>query len=367
MKNAKIRLVLVLSLLILTGIVAVSLLVEGHSQKLPAVVFSEKVIVSSKVDGVLKHYAVSSMQKVARNDLIADVLNSNLLFKLETLRKEKNKYVELIQSSRSGDIVKLEQYDLEGDIQRNRIDLDKAGLELNKAKENILLLRERYASARKMYDASRKLYEKGILNTSDYDKASKDFWNVSNEYTDLQADSLVAFETVKSSQKIIRLLQALKDIISGNADILASKYLIDLNDVEADINDLEEEIKNLKVYAPIAGIVTDINHLPGEKIDKGDVIAEVADLSNVWVIAYGTSYSRHKVKVGQKVRIISESRKNIAGKVVTVSPVMEKVKALGSNFETANTYTKIEIKFDDMEAALRSVTPGERLFVRIYF
>jgi len=307
------------------------------------------------------------MQEVAQNDLIAIVNNSRLMLKLETLRIERDKYVELITSASSGDYLKTEMYDLEQDIQKNRKDLEEAKLELNKIRDKHAYTNERYTLGKKKYDATQKLHDKAILSNSDFEKEVRNFRDVQNEYSELKADSLIAIETIKSSQSIINLLQARKGIMSSNVDILAAEYLIDLNDVDAKIKDLEEDIKSLQVYSPIAGIVTDINYLPGENISKGDIIAEIADLSNIWVIAYGSSFSRHKVKVGQKVKIYSGSGDKILGKVVTVSPVMEKVKSLSSSFETDNTYSKIEIKFDNLAEAMRHITPGERLFVRKFF
>ncbi len=367
MKQNKVRLVLFLSLLALLLTAVASFFLESRSQKLPAVVNSDKVIVSSEADGVLRSYAVSSMQKVEKGALIGTVDNSKLPFKLQTLKKEKQKYDDLIASAKSGDFLNTELYELDEEIEKNKAELESARQDLKRVKTNLDIMQGRYEAARQTYEANKKLFDKGILNTSDFEKASQNFWDVQNDYSELQRDSLVSAESVKSSQNIIQLLEARKKILSGNADLLASKSLIDINSVEADINDLEEEIKSMNIYAPVSGVVTDINYLPGEKVAKGDILAEIADLSHVWVIAYGTSSSRHKVKVGQKVRIYSNNGKKINGKVVTVSPVMEKVKSLSSSFETINTYIKIEISFDDMAAAMQSVTPGERLFVRIFF
>jgi multidrug resistance efflux pump len=304
---------------------------------------------------------------VEKNSLIAEITNSKLPYKLETLKKEKRKYEDLINSAHTGDYLKTELYGLDEDIQSNQADKDKARLGLAKTSEKLKLMRERYASSQKKYEADRTLYNQGILGNADFEKATKDFWDVNKEFSELKSDSLTALQIIKSSQNIINLLTARKNILSNNVDILASKYLIDLNDVEADIHDLQEELMNFRIYSPISGVVTDINYVPGEKIDKGDVIAEIADLSNVWIIAYGTAFSSHRVKVGQKVGILTDRKHKIWGTVITVSPVMEKVKSLSSTFETVNTYTKIEVKFNNMEDALKYITPGERLFIRIYF
>jgi multidrug resistance efflux pump len=366
-KRKQIVYILILSLVFIAVTIIISYIIEAHSQKLPAVINSDRVFVSSEVEGILRQYLVSSMQEVAPNDPIAEVANSSLAFNLQTVKNEKRKYEELINSAQSGDQLKTELYRLDEDIQKNQNNLEEAKLVISKVREKINFMSERYASSKKKYDANKLLYDKGILNNPDFEQATKDFWDVHNEYYELKGDSLIASETVKSSQNIIDLLKARKKILSSNVDILASNYLIDLNNVEANINNMQAEIQNLKVYSPIAGIVTDINYRPGERIGKGDVIAEIADLSNVWVIAYGTSFSRHTVKIGQKVKIYCSSGEKVWGKVVTVSPVMEKVTSLSTSYETANTYTKIEIKFDDMQAALKLITPGERLFVRIFF
>ncbi|MFO7659800.1 MAG: efflux RND transporter periplasmic adaptor subunit [Candidatus Cloacimonadaceae bacterium] len=367
MKKKKVLKILVLSLIFIAITIIVSYIYEAQSLKLPAVIFSDKVIVSSEVDGILREYFVTSMQKVKPNDLLAEMDNSKLPYKLETLQNEKNKYEELVKSAKSGDYLKTELYKLDEDIFENEKDFEEAKLDIVKINNKLKLIEDRYTSSKKIYDANLNLHEQGILNSSEFEKAADNYWDVHEQYYELKSDSLVAAQTMKSSQSIIRLLKARKDILSNNVDILAAKHLIDLNEVEANIHDLQVEIKNLKVYSPIAGIVTDINHRPGEKIDEGDVIAEIADLNNVWVIAYGSSSSRQKVKPGQKVRIFSDESKNIWGRVTTVSPVMEKVKSLSTSFETVNTFTKIEIKFDDMAEALKYITPGERLFVRIYY
>jgi membrane fusion protein YbhG len=367
MKKKKIRSILIISLLVMMISVTLSYILESKSQKLPAVVRSDKVFVSAEVDGVLKEYLVTSMQSVVKGTPIAEIENNKLPYKLESLRNEKRKYEELIASAQSGDYLNNELFELDEDIQKNQIDLEEAKLEIEKIKEKLTFFEDRYEVIKKKYEANKRLYDNGLLNNSEFEKASDDFWDVHEEYYDLKGDSLIAFETIKSSRNIIKLLNARKNILSNNVNILASKHMIDLEEVEADINDLEEEIKNLLVYSPIDGTVTDINYRPGESIDQGDVIAEIADLSNIWLIAYGNSTSSHIVKVGQKVRIYCSCGKKIGGEVVTVSPVMERVKSLSTSFETVNTYSKIEINFDDQAEALKYITPGERLFVRIFF
>jgi multidrug resistance efflux pump len=154
--------------------------------------------------------------------------------------------------------------------------------------------------------------------------------------------------------------------MSSNSTVLAAKSLIDLDKINAEILEVEDEINHLTIISPSMGIITDINYQSGETVKDGDVIAEIADISNVWITAYGNSYSRKNIKTGNYVQIYTNDNLKIDGSVKSVSPVMEKVKSLSTSFETANTYLKIEIDFDDPETALENLTPGERLFVRVF-
>ncbi|HNX01864.1 MAG TPA: efflux RND transporter periplasmic adaptor subunit, partial [Candidatus Cloacimonadota bacterium] len=318
MKKRKILTVLILCVVVLAVITALSYVIEAHSQKLPAVVSSEKVIVSSEVDGLMKSYAVASMQKVNQNDLIAEISNTKIPYKLETLKKEKQKYEELINSAHSGDFLKNEVYDIDKSIQSNQSDLDKAQTDYGKTCDKLQVMRDRFNNSLKQFQAEKNLYNQGIINTSEFDKASREYWDVNKEYTELKSDSISAQQMIKTSLNIRNLLQARKNIMTNNVDILASKYILDLNDVEADINDLQQEVNNFRIHSPISGVVTDINYLPGEKIDRGDDIAEIADLSKIWITAYGSSSSSHQIHPGQRVRVMCSRNKNIMGTVSTV-------------------------------------------------
>jgi multidrug resistance efflux pump len=367
MKQLRVRNILIISVILILVIILSSYMIESNSVKLPAVVFSDKVALSADVEAVLKSYQVTLMQEVAQGDLTAELESPRLSMMLENLKNEKRKYEELIRSAESGDVLKTEIYELDKDVQENRMELEEARSDIVKLTEKLRFMEERYQISKKKYDASKRMYDAGILNNSDFEKAGREFWSVHDEYYDLKGDSLVASEIIKSSGHIIDLLQARKKIFSGNANMLASRHLIDINKVEADISDLQASVNKLRIFSPISGIVTDINFSAGERVSKGDVVAEVADLKNVWITAYGSSSNRHKVQVGQKVVVYAGNNKKVPGFVTAVSPVMERVRSLSSSFETVSTFTKIEVRFDDNQEALKYITPGERLFVRIYF
>lgn len=367
MKRKKIRNITIVILIFLIITLIVSYRIEARSTKLPAMVQSEKVFVATEASGIVKEYFVSSMQEVMPNDPIVLLENPRLHAQLENLKKERQNYLNLIESAESGDHLMLELYSLEENVQRRLRDREAAEQKLQNIADKMPVFQQRYLAATKKYEAQKRLYEKNLITNFEYEKFLEDYWKIHRDFLNLQADSLSAAREITINQNIIDLLNAQKDLYAKNVNLLAARYVINLSEVDTEISDLEEDIRNLLIYSPIRGIITDINYQPGERIGRGREIVEIADLSRVWVIAYGNSYTRHRARVGQKVRIYTGSGKKICGKVVTVSPVMERVRALSTSFETVSTFSKIEINFDDQEEALNYLTPGERLFVRIYF
>ncbi len=367
MKKIKIRNIAFFILVFMIITLIASYHIESRSKKLPAVIQSEKVFIATEANGIIREFFVSSMQEVMPNEAIAIIDNPRYHAKLEHLKSERLNYLELIESARSGDHLKLELNDLEEDIQRRIRDRQEAEIDLQKTIERMPLFEQRYLAANRKFKAQKRLYEKNLITNMEYEKFTESYWRIQRDYENLKADSLSASSKIVSANNIIDILQDQKELYSQNVNLLASRYVINLKEVEAEISDVEEDINNLMIYSPIRGIVTDINYQPGERIGRGREIVEIADLSRVWIIAYSDSFNRHRAQIGQKVKIYTGSGKKIWGKVVTISPVMERVKYLTTSFETANTYTKIEIAFDDQEEALQYLTPGERLFVRIYF
>jgi len=365
MKRKKIKIITIASIVVMIVTAVLSYHIEARSQKLPAVVRSEKVVISTEASGTVKQYFVSSMQEVQAGDKIVQLENSRLPFKLQTLKKEREKYEALILSNQSGDHLKMELFELEKKILKNTTDLRKAELELNSTSEKLVVTKSKFDSSKKQYTAQKKLYNKNLISAEEFEKETNDYLETLIRFNEIKNDSLLVFKEMETIQSILSLQKEEKYILNNNGSILASKYLIDLDKVTAEISDLEQEIENMTITSPINGIVTDIRNRPGEKVKNGDAIAEISDMGKIWVIAFGNSYSSQKIKVGNKAIIHCGNGKKIKGEVATVSPVMEKVKALSSSFETVNTYAKIEIVLDDQKLALENLTPGERLFVRV--
>jgi len=361
----KIHIIFLISLVVIMTTVIISYQIEENSQKLPAVVRAEKIFVSTIAEGSMGEYPITTMQTVEAGDVIAVLENTSLPFKLQTLLQKKDKYEALILSAKSGDQLTIEVNKLEEDILDNRLELSETELEIRAIIQKLEITEAITQNAERQFDAQKELFAKELISTTEFQSAADDFNDRTADYYQLRNDSLYAAHKIIKLNSIIDMLSSQKKMISNNVSLLASDYMFDLDKVNSEIFDLEEDIKNLTVKAPVSGVVTDINYRPGEEVDRGDVIAEIADLSNIWITAYGNSFSRHNIEVGNSVTIYCENGEKVFGEVSSVSPMMEKVKSLSSTFETTNAFAKVDVIFDDMQKAQQSLTPGERLFVRI--
>ncbi|HPR18860.1 MAG TPA: biotin/lipoyl-binding protein, partial [Candidatus Cloacimonadota bacterium] len=253
MKEKKIRLILIASLIIILITIIFSYALAAHSQKYPAVVRSDKVFVSAQVDGIVKEFYVTSMQMVQKNDPLAEIENPKLPLQLQNMREEVSKYEEMVASAQSGDYLHNELLKLEEDIHNAEIDLNKAEVEVQNVSEKLDFMEQRFQAARKQYEANKKLYTAGMLNNSDFEKFSGDYWKVHETYYDLKGDSLIAWQNVKNNQSIIKALKDRKVIMAQSSNSTASEYFLDMKDVLIDIDELEEQIKSLHIVSPIAG------------------------------------------------------------------------------------------------------------------
>ncbi|HHV73770.1 MAG TPA: efflux RND transporter periplasmic adaptor subunit [Thermoanaerobacterium sp.] len=80
-------------------------------------------------------------------------------------------------------------------------------------------------------------------------------------------------------------------------------------------------VKKGVITSPISGTITDTYFNAGEIITPGGNIAEISDLSNLWIKIYVPEKYLYKVSLNKDVTIsVNSINKKISGKVVYISP-----------------------------------------------
>jgi membrane fusion protein, copper/silver efflux system len=93
----------------------------------------------------------------------------------------------------------------------------------------------------------------------------------------------------------------------ATAMLVASRQRLLLWDISAQqIKNIEESgktIRTLTLYSPVSGVITQKMAVAGMKVMPGEKLFDVADLSNLWVIADIYEYELPLIKVGNKALI----------------------------------------------------------------
>ena len=119
-------------------------------------------------------------------------------------------------------------------------------------------------------------------------------------------------------------------MLSKDAEVLleAARKRLKLWDIsDAQIRKIEKSetpIRTLTVFSPVSGYVLQKYAVQGMKIMAGEKLLDVADLSNVWVVADIYEYEFPFIKVGDtaKIRLNSLPDKVLTSRVEFVSPTM---------------------------------------------
>ena len=112
-----------------------------------------------------------------------------------------------------------------------------------------------------------------------------------------------------------------------------------------------EPLKNLTVYAPIAGFITERNAFPHQRVNNDTVLYTLADLSTVWVIADVYEYEAANVKLGQPATL---TLAYLPGRVFhgRVNYILPQV-------DPATRTLKVRIQFDNPGFALKPEMYGD--------
>ena len=355
------------SIIIITIVIIFSIATDMRSQQLPALVKTDNLAISSVSSGIAVNYKVVLNEFVNQGQLLFEMENPRLQKRLNSLKNEKSKYEEIISSSTNGDHLKIKLIDIENDLliaENKKVELD---LDKEQISNQLDIYSKIFNTAKANYDVYEKLFNQKKISSSEFEERTSKYLQISNSYQNRQNDLQLIDKEIKSNDRKIELQKQQKALYIENVSLIAEKYIIELAKINSEIIVLEDEIASLNIYSPDAGFITKLNFSPGENVNKGDQVVELSYVSKMWIIAFGNSFSRQKITKGMRVQVYCTNGNKIPGKIESLSPIMDRVSSLATQFETVSSYTKIKISLDNDRDAVDNLTPGERLFVRVYF
>ena len=146
------------------------------------------------------------------------------------------------------------------------------------------------------------------------------------------------------------------EMMSSTANLLAAAKrrleLWDISDAQIEtIRQSGQPLKNLTLYSPISGFVTERNAFPQQRVTADTMLYTVADLSTVWVIADVFEYEAANVRIGESatMTLVYLPGKTFRGRVSYVLPQVD---------PTTRTL-KVRIQFDNPGYVLKPEMYGE--------
>ncbi len=121
----------------------------------------------------------------------------------------------------------------------------------------------------------------------------------------------------------------------------------DIAAVEARIAAALASLAKTQIAAPFAGVITEVNHRPGEQVDPGSIAFRLDDLSRLFVDLQVSEIDINSVDLGQDVLLTYDAvlAKEYHGVVVAISPVGTETQGV-VNFE-------VTIELTDADSAIR--------------
>jgi HlyD family secretion protein len=122
----------------------------------------------------------------------------------------------------------------------------------------------------------------------------------------------------------------------------------------------ESQLQDMTIYAPFDGVVLTKSAEPGEVLAAGATVVTIGDLEHPWVRGYIREADLGKVKLGQKVKLATDSfpAKEYQGRITFISPEAEFTpKQIQTTDERVKLVYRIKIEVDNSSRELKSNMP----------
>ena len=278
------------------------------------------IVISSKTPGQIKEIYVKEGDMVKAGDVLFlidhDLLDMQLRQALAAVEQADAQLKLLQQGARSEDIRIAED-----NVSAAEINLKQAETDLQRMKN---LVNENAATVKNLEDAEL-VYD---LRENQLNSAEENLMKVR---------TIIRREEVESAAANLKRSQANADLIRKN-------------------------IEDCKVSSPLEGIITKKLAEPGEFVNTGSSILNIADLKVVDLFIYVTEAKLGKIKLGQEADITNDTYpdKKYSGEVIYISPEAE---FTPKNIQTKEERTKlvfgIKIRIPNASYELKSGMPAD--------
>jgi len=241
--------------------------------------------------------------------------------------------------------------------------------EIEQAKAEVNRTKSELEKEGKYLERARYLYQGGYVAAKDWDAAKANYevclarHKIAEEQHALVKEGPRKEEIERAKAQVEEARAALS--LAQSKQLQVKVYRQEKEVLKAQINEAKavlevarRQLEYSEIYAPISGVVMIKSAEEGEYVSPGTPVVTIADLDHVWLRAYLDETDLGKVKLGQNVRIKTDtfSGKVYPGKISFISSEAEFTpKQVQTQKERVKLVYRVKI---DIENAERELKPG---------
>ena len=273
--------------------------------------------VSFKIPGRVEARAVTEGEIVNAGQMVAELdraeLNQEVALRSAEVRAARAALAELLAGSRSEDVEQAEAGVRQAQAKLDELIAGSRPQEISAAEATLERARAEAARQEKEYRRSAQLLETGDESKQQYDLVKAAYEATRAEERKAEAYLKLAREGSRKEQ-IEQARAALSQARARLALVRNGPRAETIEQARARLQQAEEVLAQSQtrlgytlISSPLSGVVLSKNIEPGEQVAPGTPVITVGDLNNVWLRAYIDETDLGRVKVGQLVKVTTDT------------------------------------------------------------
>ncbi|MGE5678065.1 MAG: HlyD family secretion protein [Pseudomonadota bacterium] len=333
--------------------------------RLTGIVESKEVSINSKLPGRIVKIYIEEGDEVKAGQLLVEIEDSDLE------AKKVQADAQLLAAQAGFEAAKLEAQAAEAARNAVMHQVEAAQSTLDKAnngarKQEIAQAQAAYDLWKKTYDRVSDLYGKGAVSAQKVDEVKTQL-DVAEQTLSIAKEG-ARTEDKNGAQALVQqassTAQAYSEkVLQAQAGVKAAEQKVEM--AKGVVQEVEAYLKDVRITAPIDGVVTVLNSHEGELVSSGMSIATVTDVIDSWVEVKMQETEINRLALGQKavVTIPGIPDRTFGGKIIRINqkPDFATKLATTDNGDFDIRAYGVKVKIDNGDRILR---PGQTGFVK---
>lgn len=333
--------------------------------RLTGIIESKEVSINSKLPGRIVKIYVEEGDEVKAGQLLAEIEDSDL----EAKKVQAEAQLKAAQAGYEAASMEAQAAEAAHNAVLHQVEAAKSTLDKannGARKQEIAQAQAAYDLWKKTYERVSALYEKGAVPAQKVDEV-KTQMDVAEQTLSIATEG-ARTEDKSGAQALVlqasSTAQAYGDkVAQAKAGVKAAEEKVEM--AKGVVQEVDAYLKDVKITAPIDGVVTILNSHEGELVSSGMSIATVTDVADSWIEVKMQETEINKLSLNQKaqVTIPGITDRTFEGKIVRINqrPDFATKLATTDNGDFDIRAFGVKVKLDNSDKVLR---PGQTGFVK---